>query len=80
MSDEKKQETARARGLLKVADRDPDGALRELLAGWLKDGRLNAVLVPALAKTGAATMALVSDPGKMASAAPLLPAMAVNAA
>ena len=80
MSDEKKQETARARGLLKVADKDPEGALRGLLAGWLEDGRLNAVLVPALAKTGAATMALVSDPGKIASAAPLLPAMAVNAA
>jgi formate dehydrogenase subunit beta len=66
--------------MLKVKAKNPSATLRELFAGWLADGRLAAMLVPAMAKSGAATLALVSDPAKLADAAPLLPAMAVNAA
>ncbi|MFO7674879.1 MAG: Coenzyme F420 hydrogenase/dehydrogenase, beta subunit C-terminal domain [bacterium] len=67
-------------GMLKVKAKNPSQALRELFAGWLEGGRLSAMLVPVMAKSGAATLALVSDPAKLADAAPLLPAMAVNAA
>lgn len=67
-------------GMLKVKDKNPEATLRELVAGWLKEGQLSAILVPVLAKSGAATAALVSDPDKIAGTAPLLPAMAVNAA
>ncbi|MBN2538043.1 formate dehydrogenase, partial [candidate division WOR-3 bacterium] len=67
-------------GILKVADKNPEGTIRALLAGWLESGRVTAVLVPALARTGAATMALVSDAAKLVGTAPLLPAMATNAA
>jgi len=66
--------------MLKVKAKNPSRTLRELFAGWLSEGRLSAMLVPVMAKSGAATLALVSDPAKMAEAAPLLPAMAVNAA
>lgn len=69
-----------AMAMLKVKAKNPSAALRELFAGWLSEGRLSAILVPAMAKSGAATLALVSDPAKMADTAPLLPAMAVNAA
>lgn len=68
------------KGILKTVDRNPEATLRGLFARWLEDGRLSAVLVPALAKSGAATMALVSDPEKLAGTAPLLPAFAVNSA
>lgn len=67
-------------GTLKVKDKNPEATLRELFSGWLRDGKLSAMLVPALTKSGAATLVLVSDPGKMGSTAPLLPAMAVNGA
>lgn len=67
-------------GMLKVKMKNPSQALRELFAGWLGEGRLSAMLLPVMAKSGAATLALVSDPAKMADTAPLLPAMAVNAA
>lgn len=66
--------------ILKVKEKNPSRALRELFAGWLNEGRLSALLLPAMAKSGAATLVLVSDPAKLADTAPLLPAMAVNAA
>ncbi len=68
------------KGLLKTRDKNPEATLRELFAGWLKDGKLSAILVPAMSGSGAATMALISDPDKIQDTAPLMPAMAVNAA
>lgn len=68
------------KGILKVKDRNPEATVRALLGQWLNEGRLGAVLVPAYSKSGAATMALVTEPDKLADAMPLLPAMAVNAA
>lgn len=75
----RKQETG-MKGTLRVSANDPEATLRELFAGWLSAGKLSAMLVPVFAESGAATMALVSDPAKMKGTAPLLPAMAVNAA
>ncbi len=68
------------KGLLKTRDKNPEATLQELFAGWLKDGKLSAILVPAMSGSGAATMALVSNPDRMKDTAPLMPAMAVNAA
>ncbi|MBM3323632.1 hypothetical protein FJY69_09190, partial [candidate division WOR-3 bacterium] len=68
------------KGTLKVAARNPEATLRDLFRRWLKENRLSAILVPAYSATGTATMALLSNPEKMDDAAPLLPAMAVNAA
>jgi len=68
------------KGILKVTGRDPEQAIRDLCAGWLRSDRLAAVLVPAWSKSGAALLALITDPEKMADISPLLPAMAVNAA
>lgn len=68
------------KGILKVTGRNPEQALRDLFAGWLRADRLSALLVPAWSKSGAATLALIADPEKMAETSPLLPAMAVNAA
>ena len=67
-------------GMLKVKDKNAEAALREVFAGWLKDGKLSALLVPAFSAGGSATMALVSDPDKLGDVMPLQPAMAVNAA
>jgi formate dehydrogenase subunit beta len=67
-------------GILKVRDKNPEATLRDLFAGWLRDGRLSAIMLPAFSPSGAATLVLVSDPEKMVDAAPLMPAMAVNAA
>ena len=68
------------KGTLKVAAKNPEATLRDLLRRWLKEDKLSAVLVPAYSAAGTATMALVSNPEKMDDVAPLLPAMAVNAA
>lgn len=68
------------KGILPVIDNDPEGTLRRLFAQWLSDNRLAAILAPAYSATGCATMALVSDPAHITETAPLLPAMAVNAA
>jgi len=68
------------KGILKVEARNPEGAVRGLLARWLKESKLSAILAPAYSATGTATMALFSSPDKLAEAAPLLPAMGVNAA
>jgi formate dehydrogenase subunit beta len=68
------------KGMLKVKGRNPEATLRDLFAGWLKENKLSALLVPAYSASGTATMALVSDPQKMGDVAPLMPAMAVNAA
>jgi len=67
-------------GMIEVKEKNPSATLRELFAGWLKEGRLAAMLVPAMSQSGSATLVLVTDPEKMAATAPLLPAMAVNAA
>lgn len=68
------------KGILKVKDRNPEATVRALLGQWLSEGKLGAVLVPAYSKSGAATMALVSEPDKLGDAMPLMPSMAVNAA
>jgi len=68
------------KGTIKVKAKNPEATLRELFARWLRGNRLSAILTPAYSAAGTATMALVSDPEKLADAAPLLPAMAVNAA
>jgi formate dehydrogenase subunit beta len=68
------------KGTLKVEGRNPEQALRDLFARWLKESRLTAILAPAYSESGAATMALFADPAKLDACAPLLPAMAVNAA
>jgi formate dehydrogenase (coenzyme F420) beta subunit len=68
------------KGTLKVDAKNPEATLRGLYARWLKEGRLSAILTPAYSAGGTATVALVSNPDKLADAAPLLPAMAVNAA
>ncbi len=68
------------KGTLKVAARNPEATLRDLLRHWLKENKLLSILVPAYSASGTATLALVSNPEKMDDAAPLLPAMAVNAA
>jgi formate dehydrogenase (coenzyme F420) beta subunit len=68
------------KGTFKVQDRNPEQALRDMFARWLKENKLSAILTPAYSASGTATVALVSNPDKLAEAAPLLPAMAVNAA
>ncbi|MEO0077911.1 MAG: Coenzyme F420 hydrogenase/dehydrogenase, beta subunit C-terminal domain [candidate division WOR-3 bacterium] len=68
------------KGMLKVKDKNPSATLRELCRQWLRENRLSGILMPAYSKSGTATMALASDPARMDDAAPLLPAMAVNAA
>jgi len=72
--------TGQKRGILKVTNQDPEAMLRDLLAAWLRQHKLTGVLAPAYSSRGAATVALVSDPNKMADVMPLQPAMAVNAA
>jgi formate dehydrogenase (coenzyme F420) beta subunit len=67
-------------GMLKVKDHNPEATLRTVLAGWLKQRKLTGLLVPAFSAGGSATMALVSEPDKLADVMPLQPAMAVNAA
>ena len=68
------------KGTIKVSAKNPEQTLRDLLARWLKESRLSAVMVPAYSSSGTATLALLSNPDKLGEAAPLLPAMAVNAA
>ena len=68
------------KGTLKVDAKNPEAAIRGLFAKWLKDSRLSAILTPAYSAAGTATMALVSDPEKLAEAAPLMPAMGDNSA
>jgi len=68
------------KGTLKVEAKNPEATIRGLFARWLKDSRLSAILVPAYSAGGIATVALFSNPEKLSEAAPLLPAMAVNAA
>jgi formate dehydrogenase subunit beta len=68
------------KGTIKVSGKNPEAAVRDLFAKWLKENRLSAILTPAFSASGTATMALVSDPQKLGDAAPFLPAMAVNAA
>jgi formate dehydrogenase subunit beta len=68
------------KGILKVDAKNPEAAVRNLFAKWLKEDKLSAILAPAYSTTGTATMALVSNPEKLAEAAPLLPAMGVNSA
>jgi formate dehydrogenase subunit beta len=68
------------KGTLKVDAKDPEAAIRSLFAKWLKENRLSAILTPAYSASGTATMALVSNPEKLAEAAPLMPAMGVNSA
>lgn len=68
------------KGTLKVKARNPEATLRELFARWLTEGRLSAIMVPAYSAGGTATLALVSNPEKLADAVPLMPAMAVNSA
>lgn len=65
---------------MKVQHQNPEETLRQVFAGWLKEHKLTAILAPALSAKGSATLALVSEPGKLASVMPLQPAMAVNAA
>jgi formate dehydrogenase subunit beta len=66
------------KGILKVEAKNPEATVRDLFAKWLTESKLTAVLTPAYSATGTATMALVSNPEKLAEAAPLLPAMGVN--
>lgn len=68
------------KGTINVAGRNPEATIRDLFAKWLRESRLSAILTPAYSASGTATMALVSDPQRLDNAAPLLPAMAVNAA
>jgi formate dehydrogenase subunit beta len=68
------------KGTYKVQGRNPEQAIRDLFARWLKESKLSAILTPAYSTAGTATVALVSNPEKLGEAAPLLPAMAVNAA
>jgi len=66
--------------LIRVRERDPEQTLRDIFANWLKQGKIAALLLPAVSRTGVTAPALISDPGKMDRASPLLPVMAVNAA
>jgi len=68
------------KGILKVDAKNPEAEIRGLFAKWLKENRLSAILTPAYSASGTATMALVSNPDKLAEAAPLMPAMGVNSA
>jgi formate dehydrogenase subunit beta len=68
------------KGTYKVEAKNPEATLRDLAARWLKEGKLTAILMPAYSRSGTATVALVGDPARMQDAAPLLPAMGVNAA
>jgi formate dehydrogenase subunit beta len=68
------------KGTLKVDAKNSEEAIRSLFAKWLKEDRLSAILTPAYSASGTATMALVSNPDKLAEAAPLMPAMGVNSA
>jgi formate dehydrogenase subunit beta len=68
------------KGILKVNAKNPEATIRGLFAKWLKENRLSAILAPAYSASGTATMALFSNPDKLAEAAPLLPAMGVNSA
>jgi formate dehydrogenase subunit beta len=68
------------KGTIQVESKNPEATIRGLFAQWLKDGKLSAILTPAYSAAGTATVALVSNPEKLAEAAPLLPAMGVNAA
>jgi formate dehydrogenase subunit beta len=68
------------KGTLKVKDRNPEQTARDLFAKWLKESRLSAILTPAYSASGTATMTMVSNPEKLGETAPLMPAMAVNAA
>jgi formate dehydrogenase subunit beta len=67
-------------GTLKVDAKNPETTIRGLFARWLKEGKLSAILSPAYSASGTATVALFSNPEKLDEAAPLLPAMGVNAA
>jgi len=71
---------AMMKGILKVDAKNPEATICNLFARWLKEGRLAAILTPAYSSAGIATVALVSNPEKLSEAAPLLPAMGVNAA
>jgi formate dehydrogenase subunit beta len=68
------------KGTLKVRDRNPEQTVRDMFEKWLKENRLSAILTPAYSASGTATVALVSNPEKLTDAAPLMPALAVNAA
>jgi len=68
------------KGTLKVDTKNPEATIRSLFGKWLKEGKLSAILTPAYSTAGTATVALVSNPEKLGEAAPLLPAMGVNAA
>ncbi len=68
------------KGTLKVEAKNPEATIRSLFARWLKEGKLSAILTPAYSSAGTATVALISNPDKLAGAAPLMPAMGVNAA
>jgi len=65
---------------LAVPGSDPEATLKKVFAHWLEEKKLDAILVPAISKTGAVTRSLVSAPEKIMATAPLLPAMGINGA
>ncbi len=68
------------RGVLKVVDKEPEETLRAVARFWLSSGKLSAILLPAVSKTGVITRALVTSPEKVNESSPFLPVMADNGA
>ncbi len=66
--------------LIKVPENNPEAILKDILSFWLREKKLDAILVPAISPIGVVTRALVSAPDKISQTAPLLPAMATNGA
>ncbi|NPV14232.1 hypothetical protein HPY86_04800 [candidate division WOR-3 bacterium] len=66
---------------LKVEGGNPVETVKAVCARWLKEGVLNAVMMPAFSRNGVAAPVLFSDPEAIRdSGVPFLPAMGVNTA